>query len=227
MNPRWLLLIVAGGLIAWWMLGDQNSWRYRMTVEVQTPEGVRSGSAVRKVTFRRRRGFFLVEGSPSWDVKGQAVVVDLPNGKRLYALMRSGENREYGARIADDVLGDGRRVLGWPRPAELYPNASKKTVGYRLKSGAGLVPMLVTFGNSTDPMSVQLVDPHNLEPVFGPGYELKRITIDVVERPVTTGIKSRLPWLTDTEARRLDPNFKASANPSLPQKLWHGDFWAR
>jgi hypothetical protein len=82
-RPALLLVVAAAGLVACWILAPGNSWRYRTTIEVQTPEGVRSGSAVRKITYHRNRGFFLAEGSPSWKVNGEAVVIELPNGKSL------------------------------------------------------------------------------------------------------------------------------------------------
>ncbi|MCA9468988.1 MAG: hypothetical protein KC643_26590, partial [Nitrospira sp.] len=39
----------------------------------------------------------------------------------------------------------------------------------------------------TDPKTVQKVDPENLAATFGPGVELKRITLEITDEPVTEG----------------------------------------
>ena len=43
--------------------------------------------------------------------------------------------------------------------------------------------------------AVQRVDPANLAASFGPGIRLKRITVEVTDDDVTTGIEKRLQWL--------------------------------
>ena len=56
-------------------------------------------------------------------------------------------------------------------------------------------PMLVTFGDLADPTSVAEVDPDDLAATFGEGVKLKRITVELTDDPVTTGIEERLGWL--------------------------------
>ena len=204
------------------MTAPRNTWRYTMTVEVTTPEGVRSGYAVRQVTYHSPGYGFLGESQPHWDLKGQAVVVDLPNGRSLYALLRSAGNLgvSYGARIADSALGEGGRVRGWQGRVELYPNPPKT----RILSYVDPLPMLVTFGNPADSKSVQLVEAHDAAATLGPGYALKRIDIEIVDEGVTTGIEQRLPWLSRVVERRLDPAFVMSSHPNLAETLSHGDF---
>lgn len=55
-------------------------------------------------------------------------------------------------------------------------------------------PMLVTFGDLSDPTSMAEVDPDNLAATFGAGVSLKRITVQMTDDPVTTGIEKRLGW---------------------------------
>jgi hypothetical protein len=206
---------------AWWMTGPRNSWRYKMTIEVETPQGVRSGSAVRKVTYRPGGGFFIAEGRPQHDVLGDAVVVDLPNGRSLYGLLRGRrvDDESYGARIADRAMGKTGRIAGYPGPVELYPTAPK-TSGLALLDP---VPMLVTFADPHDSTTVERVDPHNFASTFGRGYALKRITIDIVNEPITGGIRTKLPWLSLHPERSLKPCHD-SEDWSIPARLRHGDF---
>ena len=64
--------------------------------------------------------------------------------------------------------------------------------------------MLVTFGDLDDPTSVAEVDPDDLAASFGEGYALKRITVQITDDPVTTGIEQRLGWLRGHTSGMLD-----------------------
>jgi hypothetical protein len=55
------------------------SYRFRMTVEVETPQGVRSGSSVLEVTSRFRTCRQRHDAMTM--LTGEAVAVDLPGGK--------------------------------------------------------------------------------------------------------------------------------------------------
>jgi hypothetical protein len=70
---------------------------------------------------------------------------------------------------------------------------------------------------------VQRVDPANLAASFGPGIRLKRITVEVTDDDVTTGIEKRLRWLGDHPEPSLDPGH-GPKDFSLPATLHHGDF---
>lgn len=174
-------------------------YRYRLTVEVDTPEGVKTGSSVIEV----EQTLVRAGGSPAKQaverrVRGEAVAVDLPGGKTLFALLRSDNNVDWASYVfvylappspnepfadqLDDVLEvTGKQVLPrmWPPVAFL-----KERSAY---------PMLVTFGDLTDPASVAEVDPDDLAATFGEGARLQRITVELTDDPVTSGIEERLP----------------------------------
>ena len=59
----------------------------------------------------------------------------------------------------------------------------------------GAPEWLVTFGDLDDPTSVEEVDPDDLAATFGEGVSLKRITVQMTDDLVTTGIEERLGWL--------------------------------
>lgn len=168
-----------------------NVLRYKMTVEVETPEGVKTGFAVREVRFHDRGGFPFGESRPQVKLHGEAVAVDLPGSKTLFALLTSGSGEvDYGARVADRV-GLWGKVPAQPliTPVELYPTVPDTT---RLKNTNPL-PMLVRFRDMADPKSVERVEPDALDKVFGAGVNLKRITIAKTNEVVTVGIGKRLP----------------------------------
>lgn len=65
-------------------------YRYRLTVEVETPEGLRTGSSVIEVMQRIvRPGSHPSSWAIDRRIRGEAVAVDLPQGQTLFALLRS------------------------------------------------------------------------------------------------------------------------------------------
>jgi hypothetical protein len=55
--------------------------------------------------------------------------------------------------------------------------------------------LFVRFRDINKPETVEEVNPEGLHEAFGPGYALRRVTVQLTEEPVTSGIEKRLPWL--------------------------------
>ncbi len=170
-------------------------YRYRMTVEVDTPQGLRSGSSVREIS----SGLQTVPGRgsmPMTKFKGEAVAIDLPNGRTLFALL-------------DESINMTSIFEPDDRTAELFV-ANVAKLARRDQRGRTVVlppdqyPRLVTFGDINDPISVQAVDPANLAASFGAGMRLKRFTVEITDDPVTDGVEKRLRWLPGLHGSYLD-----------------------
>jgi hypothetical protein len=169
----------------------KHVYRFKLTVEVETPQGLRSGYSVYEVTAQKHAKFLPEARARSRDVRGEAVAVDLPGGKTLFALLKtmnqSGDDNLAYLSMAtldpayqNDWVESAQRIamgVGLTSPAEVLPEN---------------YPMLVTFRDLTDPASLELVDPKNLTATFGPGVRLRRLTAEVIEVPMTTGIEKRL-----------------------------------
>jgi hypothetical protein len=69
-------------------------------------------------------------------------------------------------------------------------------------------PVFVSFADAADPKSALRVNPNELESVFGRGYRLRSLSLDVIANgfwpidfggalgePVTRTIEQKLPWL--------------------------------
>ena len=203
-------------------------YRYRLTVEVETPEGLKTGSSVIAVeqSIGRTAMDGFVGGSVFLRIRGEAVAVDLPDGRTLYALLRSGGDVEWAARVIpflspdaedDNSLDDFLLLEGKKELPRTFP-----AVAWIPERSA--YPMMVTFGDEADPVSVAEVYPDDLAASFGDEVRLKRIIVELTDDPVTTGIKERLEWLSDYPEPRLDPDYRGSTDPNLSQRLWHGDF---
>lgn len=194
--------------------GDKKySWRYKMTVNVETPEGIKSGSAVREVKIHWKNiGWDEINQEPHYSEKikidGEAVVVDLGERGKLFVLAN------------DKSYTDAINAFNIPKYADIekLPAGSKAEFDTSKYPGS---PMMVTFADLSDPKTVTaaliwsknkqgqyVLKDNYMEKLFGPGVHLKNIEIEMTDDPVTWDIKSKkiLPWLPDYYNQRLDGN---------------------
>lgn len=237
-------LIIAALLLAvvglWDTMYPSGTWRYKMTVEVETPEGVKTGSAVREVTVISVPQF-LPEVRPTVKLKGEAVVVDLGERGVLFALL------------------NGYKFEAASLPFYVFPSGkggtTKEGIKYYKNLKAGPVhlepaqyPKFVYFKDLNDPKTVGLVlemkscaDPKtgvrnttvcieadHFEEVYGEGVHLKSVQIEMTREPVTSTIKQKLKWLPSYYNQMLDGsrnNFINAPN-KLANSLASGAFLA-
>jgi hypothetical protein len=210
MNFKWIGPLA---LLAALVIGDQirinrPGHKYRMTVQVETPEGVKSGTGILAVTPDRgysRRGHT--------SMSGDAIFVDLGGGKNLVALLA-----HIGKSIDLDAMNYvALRAYTAAGGKRISFNDMSKMTGVVPVKGA-LIPVLVTFADPANPGTARNVPPDESEAVLGKGYRLRGITAEAVPNgfwpidfggplgePVTRGIAARLPWLNrpDAEATAL------------------------
>ena len=77
-----------------------------------------------------------------------------------------------------------------------FPRWARNMARHR---GVGVVPpedypMMVTFTDISDPMSVVEVDPNNFVATFGEGYALVEMTLEITDEAMTSGRVERLPF---------------------------------
>jgi hypothetical protein len=199
MNLKWLGPVA---LLAVLFIGDQirinrPGHKYRLTVEVETPGGLKSASGVMSVHPDRgysRRGHTTT--------KGDAVVVDLGGGKNLVALL---------AHLDKTIDLDGMNYVALrayrAAGSNLAFNELNRMTGAVPVTGA-LIPLLVTFSDPGDPATARAVAPDEVEAALGKGFRLHGVSAEVVPNglwpldfggplgePVTRGIEAKLPWL--------------------------------
>lgn len=194
-------LLLGAALLALGSCGvdePEQTFRYRMTVEVETPSGVRIGSAVRELKyFDGGGGPSIGESRPQVKLVGEAIAIDLPGGQTLFALLTGADGDvDYATRIVDR---SGLWNLDKPKPEgtviSLYPTAPD-TSGL---ANTSPTPMLVTFKDIKNPASLEGVDSGDLEVSFGGGYRLKSVSVQAANAPLTIEIMKRLPWLDNAK----------------------------
>ena len=217
MNFKWFGPLA---LLAALVIGDQirinrPGHKYRLTVEVETPEGIRSASGVMAV--HPDRGY---SRGGHTRTAGDAVFVDLGHGKNLVALMAHID----GALDLDGINYVGLRAYTAAGGKRVSFNDMSRLTGVVPVKGS-LIPVLVTFADSGNPGSARAVAPDDAERALGAGYRLRGISAEVVPNgfwpldfggalgePVGRGIRARLPWLNGAE----DPAAQALRAAGLP-----------
>ncbi len=167
----------------------ERSWNYRITVEVETPEGVKTGSAVRQVRASKNLAHLINPAAPAihYKVIGEAVVVDLGERGILYSLIDWNSYEEvysaYGSTISDS----------WQN--FIYFGNLQEGSKQRLQNKK---PVIVGIDTSRKIQNLKLLNvndginqPKTYEEVFGQGVALKAIEIEITNDPVTYGIIER------------------------------------
>jgi hypothetical protein len=173
------IIVISGAAVALAM-GDSTgnkeySWRYKITVEIETPEGVKIGSSVRQVIIKRKEiGWSRINNSPHYvfneKLTGEAVVIDLGERGVVFSLIQLGDYHD--ALNAFDI--------------KTYQEVVDLPLGSKAKLTDKL-PIFVTFKNMDDPKSVKGLNKQDLSRDLGQGVHLKSVTIKITEAPVTWG----------------------------------------
>jgi hypothetical protein len=236
-----VLVTVAAGLAGCAIIWPSSTIRYRMTVEVETPRGLKAGSSVIESTISDGPSIGDASGI-SYHYRGEGVAVDLPGGRTLFALMSGGKaGSDYHAYLLHDALEYGVPTPPLSRRYAAHEWLAERREAERVKplivvprlvpfpmSKAGKAdgyPRLVTFTDIRDPKSVQAVNPDDLAASFGPDVKLKRITVQITDDLVTTGIEKRLRWLGQYYAKMLDGSANNNSQ-ALSNNLSKIDFTA-
>lgn len=181
-----------GGLFGfkWW------SWKQKLTIEVETPHGIQTASAVTEASWSMTPTWFKIGdsgGGPGLgSLKGEAVVLEFEPGRYLFALLK-----DYSAMTAVQVFAGPNFKPGLRDDYVAVLDRLVAISDTRILARKQY-PLLVTFDDINDPASVHSVNPGDLAAIFGPGYRLNAITLSITEEPVTEGkVEGVLGWLRD------------------------------
>jgi hypothetical protein len=168
----------------------------RVTVEVQTPQGLKTGSSVIKFRKKNKAWWYPAAGSGYFETFGEAPIVDLNQGRFLFVLLEN--SFDHGSII---YLDDKSRL-----------NAD-------LSVKEGWLPTLVTFTNTSDAFTIKKVDPQLLSAMFGRGYELIRIRVERTDESPAFG---KIEQVLHIREHMNEPSFqfKGDTDPALKSITW-------
>lgn len=234
-----VLLLIAPYLLGLTGIFAHGTWRYEMTVLVETPEGIKTGSAVRQVSNTAMFEIlnFPGGGNPA-DFKGEAIVVELGERGFLFAVLKANPEYEFYGMFSNPYgksTPQGINYYNWHVDREKKIYDPLKYPSY---------PTFVTFEDINDPKSVQLayktemVGGHgsgkyqiinNMVELFGEGVRIKEVSIQRVRKNIKWKIQKILPWLPDYYDKRLDGAMFGTINSKhrLANRLSAGSFSTR
>jgi hypothetical protein len=170
------------------LFGGSATYRFRMTVEVTTQAGVKTGSSVMEISAQKNVALTSEEGSgfSSGLSRGEAVAVDL-EGRPLFVLLtRGGGGNDLGDAVTRALAPDAGKDADWRNYMAAVVKLSRGGGGdYEAELPRAEWPMMVRFRDINDPKSVERVDPA--------AAGVRRILLETTEDAVTVGIEKRLP----------------------------------
>jgi|HubBroStandDraft_6_1064221.scaffolds.fasta_scaffold96355_2 hypothetical protein len=173
------------------------SYRYRLTVAVETGGQVHSGSSVIEVRFS-----FNPEWAPpsvgtyNVSVAGQAVLIDL--GARGALVAALGGN-PYDRSVVNASLLASCALLpaSWRNPADSPTTPKNQRAISQMKGpanlGPGCMPAFYWFFNPADLATVKEVKPAEFTSVIGDATRLVSAQVEITHDPVVIDIDKKLP----------------------------------
>lgn len=214
-----------------------GSWRYKLTVTVETPEGIKTGSAVREV-HAQEQPHPLPEMKPTaYSIKGEAAVVDLGKRGQLFALLPTYIGGSDGWRsivfAAFPTNLKGRQRINYyqsltGQSKELDPSHYPVMVHFKDPQDPKTVESLLEYKPCPDEKGIPrnsrcITDDHFAE-FFGEGVRLKSVSIEMTDEPVTKGLVQKyLPTYQPIEAYM---QWFKSLEYSDPRRLLPSNFGA-
>ena len=204
-------------------------WRtvhYRLDVTFEVDGVPVTGSGVQKFFIIRDRVPLSAGVLNTW-TSGEAVIVDLPGKKSVFALMTTARE--------DGSYSGGPGVFNFLviRACNLREKNGRSGASSLVRLVGGLsgkcqipmqdVPLMVSFENETDPTSVQRVFTDHPESTLGGNVKFLGASLTITSEPLAKGIRQRLPWLSDYQEPHLGSGPYAS-DPPLSHLLLHGQF---
>lgn len=218
MNRRNVLVAAGVAVLLAGCGGGGVSWNQKLTLVVETPHGEVTGYGITSIRFAFKEDaiFFAPGYGSNSDQNGEAAFVEVAPGKFLFALI---EEKNKFLAVEALIPADKR---------DPYKAATEAVAASRIKVelSRSLYPMLVTFGDVNVPASVKEVKPGDLEAVFGAGYHLKSINLEITDEAVNeVKIETILNWIGRYRGKYLDGGITTNPqNSNLSNHVGDGGF---
>jgi hypothetical protein len=204
----YIVALLAFATLGVWQLWTQVLYptypaRYELTIEVETPNGIKTGSSVIEARYGWEPTFYgLIPGVRN-SLRGEAVYVDLGDGKNLFVTL---VDKQFDRAESLSPLRLPSKIFEFPthnkfKTRQGISDAKKK--GKR-EIPLRLLPLVVTFEDLNDPKSVRLVDVFDISTIFGEGYILLRAEIEMTSKPLPNKLPNALLWLERYYDKKLD-----------------------
>jgi hypothetical protein len=193
---RWFLgiIIVIAAVVGLYKFKYPTyTYRYRMTVEVDAGGEVRSPSSVIEVAVARVPQITTEVGPFERSAQGQAVLIELPAGKNIVALLASGETGERRGYPLDIV----------PRVFKINKVEDLPKLRGRRELAPDQMPTLITVADPADAKTAQVVKLASIDGLLG--AHLRSISVEMTTDALTApDIELHLPFLVKERDERVE-----------------------
>jgi hypothetical protein len=187
--------------------------RYRLTVEVQDGDQIKTGSSVIDASYDIDPGWIwegpnthlssFVGYAPTVDLGGKGMLfLTFVNATRTPDQIRAGNKQFFCA--MDDMWCLPFAAYGKPGTGINTNRDNRKAALDQLLRQKGphdvpfaVLPELARFLDINDPLTLAPVSPDDLAAGFGQGVELKRVILELTHEPVTPSPAIWPQWLTE------------------------------
>lgn len=209
---RFVGVSVFAGLALWMWAFPSVGLNYRLNLVVDTPDGPRSASVVQSERYSFSRGSQFIGGGRSWVTRGEALVLKLDETQYLFALLPD--------TIAAGSFAEAGRLSDWSRgPLGFYSTflGLKYFTWGTVPVPDDQMPRIVSFRDISEPKSVFLVNPGELESQLGKGFMFRKMTMEISWSFMDKGnVEEVLPWLADIAPNQLSGDRFRTINSPNP-----------
>jgi len=187
-NGLILMAVLGAGYAGCKIVYPSYTYRQRMIVEVEVDGQLRTGSSVVEIMVRKQPKIGDSLTAVAY-VRGEAVFVDLGQGRNVIALLAAGpdgKDTDYPRRLVTRVFGVSYEDRDLPKLAALRDRS--------ILSGE-VLPTFVTFADLNDPKTARVVQPREFEKVLGANVHFKGAWIEMTDAPLTNEIEGKLPHI--------------------------------
>lgn len=177
-----------------------GTYHFRLTIEVDTPDGVRRGSSVLAVTYGRgpRWAQGIGGGSAYARLRGEAVFVELADGRGVVALLAHGsEGYDVNSIGWLPITAFTGAPLGW---GSIDALAALRARGKYLEGVTELknllVPTFIASLDVRDPKKTYRLNNSEFVYIFGKGYAFGRAALEIVPAGIWPFNLLPVPWFS-------------------------------
>jgi hypothetical protein len=192
---KWLVaiaLIIAATVVALIAFSGSNKFythRYRLSVAADVNGSTHIGSSVIEVTwFKQPQNLPIPVPEFVANVRGEAAVIDLGDGRALVALLGPADPLDLPTPLEFVAM----QAYGLADSPASFPLIAKQT-GSRGLEGKN-IPAFVIFADRAKPDTARIAKPHGPDGELAPGVKLLGATIEITSDPVSNSIGEKLPW---------------------------------
>ena len=201
-----VLAIIAGiglvGYLAYQFLFPTYTHRYRLTIEVEVDGKVRSASSVIEVRiYDHRNSLIPSHGSYSSSYSGEAVLLELGEGRNLLALLGFGPTGGSGPYSISTLARDVINPLPSDKGVASFRMMSRIGIGKKTELTGQQIPTLVTFSDLRRPETARLLSIADIPRELGPTVRFRSAWIEITNDAVTRNLAEKIPWIKQETGR--------------------------